>query len=88
MREKIVLIGAGSAVFTKGMLADLINRNWDCRLALVDIDAEALAVAEGLAKKMIEVLRERSVILSLRARECLAYAAAMVALRCMRARRP
>ena len=55
MREKIVLIGAGSAVFTKGMLADLINRNWDCRLALVDIDAEALAVAEGLAKKMIEV---------------------------------
>ncbi len=54
MTEKIVLIGAGSAVFTKGMVADLIRRNWDCELALVDIDAEALAAAQGLTKKMIE----------------------------------
>ena len=54
MREKIVLIGAGSAVFTKGMVADIINRNWDCKLALVDINDEALKVAEGLTKKMIE----------------------------------
>ena len=53
MREKIVLIGAGSVVFTKGMVADLIRRNWDCKLALVDINDEALKVAEGLTKKMI-----------------------------------
>ncbi len=29
MTEKIVLIGAGSAVFTRGLLADLIARDWD-----------------------------------------------------------
>ena len=52
-REKIVLIGAGSAMFTKGMVADLINRKWDCELALVDIDDEALKVARGLTEKMI-----------------------------------
>ena len=28
MREKIVLIGAGSAMFTRGLVADLIRLNW------------------------------------------------------------
>ncbi len=54
MKEKFVLIGAGSAMFTRGMVADLIQRGWECDLALVDIDPEALAVAEGLTRKMIE----------------------------------
>jgi len=54
MREKIVLIGAGSAMFTRGMVADLIQRKWDIELGLVDPDPEALAVAEGLTKKMCE----------------------------------
>jgi alpha-galactosidase len=53
MREKIVLIGAGSAVFTRGLVADLIRRGEEAALALVDPDPEALAVAEGLARKMI-----------------------------------
>jgi alpha-galactosidase len=52
MREKIVLIGAGSAVFTRGLVADLIRRGEEAALALVDPDGEALAVAEGLARKM------------------------------------
>ncbi len=53
MHEKIVLIGAGSAMFTRGLVADLIRRGWSAELALVDIDAEALAVAEGVVRKMI-----------------------------------
>ncbi len=54
MREKVVLIGAGSASFTRGLLADLVRSGWDVELALVDVDPDALAVAEGLAAKMIQ----------------------------------
>ncbi len=53
-REKIVMIGAGSAVFTRGLVADMILRKWNCELALVDVRPESLTVAEGLVKKMIE----------------------------------
>ena len=47
-RRKIVLIGAGSAMFTQGLVADLILTGQPWSLALVDIDPQALAVAEGL----------------------------------------
>jgi len=53
-REKIVLVGAGSAMFTRGLVVDLIGRGWEADLALVDTSAEALAVAEGLTRKMLE----------------------------------
>ncbi len=47
MGKKIVLIGAGSAVFTQGLVADLILTPelgpW--QLGLVDIDPDALEVA-------------------------------------------
>lgn len=52
MKEKIVLIGAGSAMFTRGMVADMIKRKMNSELALVDIDPAALAAAEKLAAKM------------------------------------
>jgi alpha-galactosidase len=52
---KVVLIGAGSAVFTKGLVADLLASPelgpW--QLGLVDIDPEALEVAEGLSRRMV-----------------------------------
>jgi alpha-galactosidase len=55
-RRSLVLIGAGSAVFTRGLLADLISArdlgDWDIRL--VDIAPEPLAKAVGLAQKMID----------------------------------
>ncbi|NLD72006.1 MAG: alpha-glucosidase/alpha-galactosidase, partial [Chloroflexi bacterium] len=55
MTKRIVLIGAGSAVFTRGLVADLILSPelgpWEIRL--VDIDPEALAVAEGLSRRMV-----------------------------------
>jgi len=54
MTERIVLIGAGSAMFTRGLLADIIGRNQPVELALVDTDPVALEVAERLARKMID----------------------------------
>lgn len=51
--ERIVLIGAGSASFTVGLLADMIARNARIDLSLVDIDASALRVATQLATRMI-----------------------------------
>jgi len=59
-QKKIVLIGAGSAEFTQGLIADLIqaqnkgNTSW--HLGLVDTDAEALETARLLSERMI---RER-----------------------------
>ncbi|ALE04814.1 hypothetical protein AL755_03805 (plasmid) [Arthrobacter sp. ERGS1:01] len=54
-RRSLVLIGAGSAVFTRGLLADLISArdlgDWEIRL--VDINERSLAKAVGLARQMI-----------------------------------
>ncbi|MBN1671063.1 MAG: hypothetical protein JXR37_08530 [Kiritimatiellae bacterium] len=57
MQEKIVLIGAGSAVFTRGIVADLIRRGEPIELALVDTDPHALEVVARLCTKMIEATR-------------------------------
>ncbi len=54
-RQKIVLIGAGSAIFTKGLIADFIKSDfgeWD--IALCDINAEILYAVTRLSKKMIQ----------------------------------
>jgi alpha-galactosidase len=56
MTKKIVLIGAGSAMFTQGLVADLILSPdlgpWE--LGLVDTDPVALQTAEGLSRQMVE----------------------------------
>jgi alpha-galactosidase len=57
MREKLVLIGAGSAMFTGALVADVADRGWEGELGLVDANTEALAVAEGLCKKIIAAKR-------------------------------
>ncbi len=57
MKEKIVLIGAGSAMFTRGLVADVLRHGWEGELALVDIDPGALEVAERLARKMLDARR-------------------------------
>lgn len=63
-RRTLVLIGAGSAVFTRGLLADLIGADdlgaWDIRL--VDTDETALSVARRLAQLMIEARGVRDTI--------------------------
>ncbi len=54
MNEQVVLVGAGSAMFTRGLLADMIRSGWQGRISLVDVSDDALSVVEGLARKMIE----------------------------------
>ena len=51
---KIVIIGAGSAMFTIGVVSDLITAGLATELGLVDIDPEALEIAHKLTQKMIE----------------------------------
>ena len=51
MHGRVVLIGAGSAMFTRGLVADILRRGWDVELALVDVDPQALRVAEAQALK-------------------------------------
>jgi alpha-galactosidase len=53
MNERIVLIGAGSAVFTAGLIADLIRLGEPVDVALVDPNPAALNVALRLAQKMV-----------------------------------
>lgn len=54
MNEKLVLIGAGSAMFTGALVADVASQGWEGELGLVDASPDALAVAEGLCKKIVE----------------------------------
>jgi alpha-galactosidase len=53
MQRKLVIIGAGSAMFTQGLVADmiLVGDEWD--LHLVDVDPENLSVAHRLAQQLI-----------------------------------
>lgn len=55
-RKKLVLIGAGSAVFTKGLIADFIKSDFGTwEIALCDINPNILEPVVKLAKKMVEV---------------------------------
>jgi alpha-galactosidase len=55
---KIVFIGAGSVVFTQGLLADLLafGELKSARIALHDIDTERLATAYAAAARIADVL--------------------------------
>jgi alpha-galactosidase len=52
--ENVVLIGAGSAMFTHGLVADMIRKEWKGELRLVDTDPEAVEIALGLASNMLK----------------------------------
>jgi len=54
MNEKLILIGAGSAGFTRGLVSDIIRRGWEGEIGLVDIDPVALEVAEKMTRKMLD----------------------------------
>ena len=62
MSRRIVLIGAGSVSFTRGLVADLIQASdlgpWELRL--VDIDPQALETAVGLVQRMVAA-RDRTI---------------------------
>lgn len=64
-RRKIVLIGAGSAVFTKGLIADFIQSEFgEWEIALCDINPKILESITKLAKKMVEQKKSNIVISS------------------------
>jgi alpha-galactosidase len=50
----LVLIGAGSAMFTQGLVAEMIHSRRPWKLGLVDIDPQALQVAEKLSRRMVQ----------------------------------
>jgi alpha-galactosidase len=56
MGRKMVLIGAGSAVFTQGLVMDMIAQEWDepWELCLVDIDKPTLDNMGVLCAKMVK----------------------------------
>ena len=54
MKEIIVLIGAGSISFTRGLIFDIIERKVDWEVRLVDIDEVALNTAFAFSKKLIK----------------------------------
>lgn len=61
---KIAFIGAGSVVFAKNLLGDLLSfpALADAHVALVDIDAERLRVAERMTHKVAAALGAKPVI--------------------------
>jgi alpha-galactosidase len=65
MMPKLVIVGAGSAVFTQGLVMDLIatQRGEPWELGLVDTNAEALQIVTSLVQKMIDG-REAPIALS------------------------
>ena len=62
MQEKVVLIGAGSAVFTRALVTDMVRKNWEGELGLVDTAPDALDVATKLARKVLQVGDSRLVL--------------------------
>ena len=58
-RQTVVLIGAGSVVFTQVLVADFARTcpPEGLRLALVDTNPDALGVIARLVRRMVELLR-------------------------------
>ncbi len=53
-RKKVVFIGAGSAVFSAGLIADFMADGGEWEIGLVDINAESLEAVYGLAGRLVE----------------------------------
>lgn len=61
MRTKIALIGAGSVIFAKGLIADVLQMPElnEATISLMDLDANRLKVAETIARKMVAKLKSK-----------------------------
>ncbi|MCE5272065.1 hypothetical protein LLH00_12385 [bacterium] len=55
MKKRIVLIGAGSTLFTRGILGSLVtDREFEaCTLVLMDVDPERLGLMERYARRLV-----------------------------------
>jgi len=56
MNKRIVLVGAGSALFTRGMFGNLVvNPEFeDCTVVLMDVNPDILSLMERYARKLIK----------------------------------
>jgi alpha-galactosidase len=56
MNKRIVLVGAGSALFTRGLLGNLVTgpEFEDCTVVLMDINPEILSLMERYARKLVK----------------------------------
>lgn len=54
MNRKLVIIGAGSAVFTQGLVMDMIAAGGQWNLGLVDTSEEALELIDLLVRRMVK----------------------------------
>ncbi len=63
MRPKIAFIGAGSVVFAKKLISDILQfpELSDCCIRLMDIDATRLRVAEVMTQKIISKLGVKAI---------------------------
>src|SRR4051794_12359325 len=60
---KIAFVGAGSVVFTRQLVADLLRfGDLELELALHDVDPERLRVAEGTARQLVVQLATPAVV--------------------------
>ncbi len=55
MRKKITFIGAGSVTFTRNLVRDILTfpAFADCEIALMDIDADNLALAQQVVERIV-----------------------------------
>jgi len=70
MALKITLIGAGSVVFAKNLIGDILQfpELSDATLCLMDIDASRLKVAEIMANRMVTALGVKAKVIATRDR--------------------
>jgi len=61
MKPKISLIGAGSVVFAKNLIGDILQAPelGNATICLMDIDPTRLKVAETMARKMVAKLKSK-----------------------------
>lgn len=59
MRKKITLIGAGSVVFAKKLIGDILQfpELSECEICLMDIDPQRLKVAQAMTLKTVDALK-------------------------------
>ena len=55
MKKIIVILGAGSTYFTKGIVESLCRKGGEWELRLCDIDEQCLDIAVNLSKRMVDV---------------------------------
>src|SRR5690242_21785457 len=72
---KVTFVGAGSAVFARQLLTDILNIDGldEGTFALVDVDAARLDLARRIAQRLVELTKKRwNVVASTERRDVLA----------------